>query len=151
MAVSSIFSVFLITWSVGHRPCRFHGSLLLIKINSIQLHRSWDLLLHNWIWVDNESRADFQPLWSEETVDGPPAAAANIWKIRTEEYSQMNLGSKRGDRTYLTLCFQLCETSECAPSALVCRSKCLHCLRKGAAVIALFSTFYVYWILRLRN
>lgn len=47
MAASSIFSVFLIIWSVGHRPCRFHGSLLLIKINSIQLHRSWGLLLHN--------------------------------------------------------------------------------------------------------
>lgn len=38
MAVSSIFSLSLIIWSVGHRPCRFHGSLLLIKINSIQLH-----------------------------------------------------------------------------------------------------------------
>lgn len=59
MAASSIFSVFLIIWSVGHRPCRFHGPMLLIKINSIQLHRSWGLLLHNWIWVDNESSAEF--------------------------------------------------------------------------------------------
>ena len=91
MAASSIFSVFLIIWSVGHRPCRFHGSVLLIKINSIQLHRSWGLLLHNWIWVDNESSAEFQHLWSVETRGRPLCVAANIWQTRAERYSPWNI------------------------------------------------------------
>lgn len=91
MAASSIFSVFLIIWSVGHRPCRFHGSLLLIKINSIQLHRSWGLLLHNWIWFHNESRAKFSHLWSVGMKGRPPGAGANIWQIRTEGYSYMTI------------------------------------------------------------
>ena len=91
MAASSIFSVFLIIWSVGHRPCRFHGSVLLIKINSIQLHRSWGLLLHNWIWVDNESSAEFQHLWSVETRGRPLCVAANIWQTGAERYSPWNI------------------------------------------------------------
>lgn len=76
-AASSIFSVFLIIWSVDPRPCGFHGSLLLIKINSIQLRMGRGLLLYNWIWVDNESGVEFQHLISAETNGGLPAAAAN--------------------------------------------------------------------------